>query len=181
MDIEVYLNKIKELANKREDENWEFRSFLKGYCRISSGGIDSIVHELYKEISSAIDCTKCGNCCKVVRPILKPGDIKRLAKVINVSSKQFREQYLSDRKEDEGFGFKTKPCPFLKENRCLYYKDRPEDCRSYPHLHKKLFLSRLMGVINNYSLCPIVFNLYEWLKQQLWYKKKPIDGGKYQG
>jgi len=159
------------LAAKRENENWEFRSFLKGYCRLSSNGIDRITHRLYKEISSAINCTKCGNCCKVVRPILKPTDIARLAKAINISPKKFREKYLSGRKEEEGSGFRIKPCPFLEDNCCIQYLQRPSVCRSYPHLHKKHFLSRLMDVIDNYALCPIVFNVYERLKQELWHKK----------
>ena len=45
--------------------------------------------------------------------------------------------------------------------------DRPEDCRSFPHLHKESFISRLWGVIDNYSICPIVFNVFERLKIEL--------------
>jgi len=171
-NTEVNLKKIKELADKRKDENWEFRSFLKGYCRLSSSGIDRLVHEIYQEVSSIVECTQCGNCCKVVEPILKPADITRLAEAINIPPKQFREQYLSYCKEEEGFGFKIKSCPFLEDNHCRQYPQRPAVCRSYPHLHKKHFLSRLMGVIDNYALCPIVFNVYERLKQELGYNKK---------
>lgn len=29
--METNLKKIKRLARQREDENWEFRAFLKGY------------------------------------------------------------------------------------------------------------------------------------------------------
>ncbi len=39
------------------------------------------------------------------------------------------------------------------------YQCRPDDCRSYPHLHKRDFISRLINVIGNYSVCPIVFNI----------------------
>ena len=35
---------------------------------------------------------------------------------------------------------------------------------------KKNFTSRLMGVIGNCSVCPIVFNVYELLKGEIWYK-----------
>ena len=31
MKLETDLKKIMEMAEKREDENWDFRSFLKGY------------------------------------------------------------------------------------------------------------------------------------------------------
>ena len=47
---------------------------------------------------------------------------------------------------------------------------RPKDCVSYPYLLKKDFTSRLMGVIGNCSVCPIVFNVYELLKDEVWHK-----------
>ena len=31
MKVETDLKKIKQTSMKKEDENWEFRSFLKGY------------------------------------------------------------------------------------------------------------------------------------------------------
>jgi len=36
-------------------------------------------------------------------------------------------------------------------------------------LHKKEFVFRLWGVVDNCSICPIVFNVYEHLKDKLWY------------
>ncbi len=39
--------------------------------------------------------------------------------------------------------------------------------------HKEEFASRLIGVINNYSICPIVFNVYEALKNK--YRSKFND------
>jgi len=38
--METDLNKIRKLSKEKEDENWEFRSFLKG-CDISEEKIDS--------------------------------------------------------------------------------------------------------------------------------------------
>jgi hypothetical protein len=66
--MEVDSIKIENIAKEREDENWYFRTFLKGYDNIH---LDSIVHELFKQVSEAIDCTACGNCCKKLQPILK--------------------------------------------------------------------------------------------------------------
>ena len=45
MKIETDLEKIKQTARKKEDENWEFRSFLKG-CDIEIEELDSIVHSV---------------------------------------------------------------------------------------------------------------------------------------
>jgi Fe-S-cluster containining protein len=47
---------------------------------------------------------------------------------------------------------------------CNVYAARPDDCRSYPHLHKDDFLSRSVGTIENYRICPIIYNVYERLK-----------------
>ena len=44
---------------------------------------------------------------------------------------------------------------------------RVADCRSYPHLHKKDMASRLLGVIENAAVCPIVFGVLERLKAEL--------------
>ncbi|GAI19918.1 unnamed protein product, partial [marine sediment metagenome] len=52
--METDLSKIRKLSKEKEDENWEFRSFLKG-CDIAEEKIDSIVHKLYQKVSSEID------------------------------------------------------------------------------------------------------------------------------
>ena len=73
-----------------------------------------------------------------------------------------------DEEENDKFKFNSLPCPFLEDNKCNNYANRPEDCESYPHLSKDKFIFRLMGVIEYYSICPIVFNVYEKLKKDLW-------------
>ncbi|MBW2608683.1 MAG: YkgJ family cysteine cluster protein, partial [Deltaproteobacteria bacterium] len=82
---------------------------------------------------------------------------------------QFRKRYLANGEEAGEFIFKEKPCPFLKNNLCSHYNYRPQACRSYPHLHKNNIVFRLIGVIQNSSVCPIVFNVYEYLKAELWH------------
>ena len=160
------LKEIARIAKSKENENWKFRSFLKGFD-IEIEELDSIVHELFDYVSSEIDCTKCANCCKEVSPLLKENDIKKLSENIGMSIAEFKKQFL--KKTDEGdCTFSRLPCPFLENNICTQYKSRPKDCRSYPHLHKEDFVFRLIGVIDNYSICPIVFNVYELLKERIW-------------
>jgi Fe-S-cluster containining protein len=55
----------------------------------------------------------------------------------------------------------------LLENRCTVYEFRPEDCRSFPHLHKDEFVFRLIQAVQNCSICPIVFHVFERLKNDL--------------
>lgn len=170
--METNVQRIKELSEQRHDENWRFRTFLKG-C--ASEQIDRLVQQFYQEVSAHIDCTACANCCREIQPTLEQEDIERLAQGLDISVAQFTRQYLTEDIQDgicEGWTFQQKPCPFLKENRCTHYPSRPEDCRSYPHLHKPNFTSRLWGVVDNYAMCPIVFNVYELLKTELWSHKR---------
>jgi len=165
MIIEIDINKIRKLAKNKEDENYEFCSFLKG-CDLEE--IDIIVQRLYRSISSKIDCKICGNCCKKVSPVLNIKDVRRLTNGLKISIDTFKNKYLMERENNEGITFNKKPCPFLNNNICSQYEYRPKDCRSYPHLHKKYFVSRLINVIDNASVCPIVFNVYEALKEEVW-------------
>ncbi|HUV79637.1 MAG TPA: YkgJ family cysteine cluster protein [Candidatus Bathyarchaeia archaeon] len=162
---------IKEASKEKAEENWAFRAYLRE-CNMSPEEIDAVVHRLSKEISSKIDCKACANCCKMVTPVLDEDDIVKLSAGLGISTAEFYEEYLVE--DEDGLKFKMKPCPFLKDNSCWLYAYRPKDCRSYPHLHKEGFVFRLMEVIANCSVCPIVFNVYETLKEERWHKD-PID------
>jgi Fe-S-cluster containining protein len=169
MKIEINLEYIQKMGTEREDENLAFRAYLKQHD-MHPDDIDAYVHEITDEVSSKIDCTICANCCKQVRPVLDDNDISRFTIGLNISESEFREQYLSpDEDSQSKFRFKELPCPFLKNDQCTNYDNRPTDCRSYPHLEKDGFIYRLWSVIDNYEICPIVFNVYEQLKTELWH------------
>jgi uncharacterized protein len=163
MFLELDLEKIKLLAEQNEDKNWRFRSFLKFE---NDRKIDRIVQRLYHEISRAVDCTQCGNCCRELKPLLTKKEIKLLANFIDISEDKFVEHY-TEFDNEKNLRLKETPCSFLKDNKCMVYECRPSDCRSFPHLHKKGFTTRLFAVLQNYSICPIVFNLYEQLKSEM--------------
>jgi len=160
------LEKIKQSGEEREKENFDFRSWLKMQ---DPKKIDKMVHRLNQIYSSKIDCTACGNCCIVIRPLVSNKDIKRITRYLNLSEDEFEKEYTEIDNEGDRL-FKNLPCRFLLNKRCSIYPYRPFECRSYPHLHKKDFTYRLFGVIENYSVCPIVFNVYEDLKLQLGFK-----------
>ena len=157
------LKEIQRLAAKRENENLRFRSWLKGQ---SSNRIDRLAHELNVYYSKEIDCTQCGNCCTKLRPVMLEIDIDVLTKLLTLSREDFRKKYIMI-DTDGDMMFKHLPCIFLKDKQCSIYESRPTDCRSYPHLHKTEFISRLYGVLENYAICPIVFNVIEDLKTRL--------------
>jgi Fe-S-cluster containining protein len=162
----IDLETIKQLGEKNENVNYRFRSFLKSK---DSDRLDRTVHELFHLYSSHIDCTTCGNCCTLLKPIIQDTDIKALALLTNKPIQDYKRDFIVT-DEDGDMHFKELPCPFLKDKKCSVYDSRPDDCRSYPHLHKEDFLSRLFGVIDNYSICPIVFNVYEELKNKFHFR-----------
>lgn len=144
-----------------EKENWKFRAFLK-QLDIEIEELDSIVHRITDEVSAKIDCTECGNCCKNIRPALDEDDITNFASGLKMSIDEFREKYLTAEPDDPSeYLFNALPCPFLVNNMCSNYECRPKACASYPHLHKEEFVFRLWDVVDNYSICPIVFNVKE--------------------
>jgi len=155
---------IEALAEEREEENWEFRRFLKN-SDLEIEKIDAIVHRLYREVAKGIACLECGHCCRVASPILSPEDVSRLAEVQGMTDEAFTEQYLI--KDEAGMLFRL-PCPFQSGHTCTVYEHRPENCRSFPHLHKPDFVFHLVRAIENCSVCPISFNVYERLKQEIY-------------
>lgn len=82
------------------------------------------------------------NCCADVNIILTPYDILRLKNRLGVTSEEFHDRFalmpfvkdqrlpavvLKMREDVEG-----KPCPFLGDEGCTVYEDRPWACRMYP-------------------------------------------------
>jgi uncharacterized protein len=57
--IEIDLSRIQQLSREHDDENWEFRSWLKQNAPYS---IDGIVNSLSQKYFALIDCTQCANC-----------------------------------------------------------------------------------------------------------------------
>ncbi|MCG3154689.1 MAG: hypothetical protein DKINENOH_01283 [bacterium] len=165
------LARIEKLSKQKENENWQFRSFLRS-GRISPRRIDAIVQRLNHEVAPQIDCTKCANCCKTIAPTLDAEDVAAFAKGLAMPSEQLRNQHLMQ--AEEGFTFNAKTCPFLVDNKCSNYDHRPKACASYPHLHKDGFVSRTIGVIDNCAICPIVFNVFERLRDELRYDDEPF-------
>jgi Fe-S-cluster containining protein len=164
VDVEKDPDKVRLLEAGKRGENRRLRAFLK-WGEVPAPLVDRLFHRLGAEVAAEIDCAACGSCCRQLSPVLSPKDIERLARRLRVPNRQLRATRL--RKEDDGFVFARFPCPLLEKTRCSCYTDRPADCRSYPHLHKKDMNSRLLGVLENAAVCPIVFGVLERLKAEL--------------
>ena len=157
--METDLDTIRTLARERESENFAFVAFLKA-CIDSR--VDAVVGEVQREVSAAIDCRQCANCCRRVRPVFDLEDLVRFSAGISQSPDRFKERYFVPGKDR--LLFKAPPCPFLSGNLCANYAHRPKTCSAYPHLHEADFSYRLTAVIDHLSICPIIFNVFERLK-----------------
>jgi Fe-S-cluster containining protein len=80
-------------------------------------------------------------CCRRVDMILYPYDILRLKTSLQLHSEEFMRRYTYLVKGDNPFfptvklkllGEEEGVCPFLKEEGCSVYQDRPSACRTYP-------------------------------------------------
>jgi hypothetical protein len=163
------LVQIRTLAQEREDENWRFREFLKFRCNLGSEELDRRVFETTRRVWAGIDCTTCANCCRELKPSFSEADIDRLARRLGMERRRFIEEYLERTGpiDENPWRTRTPSCPFLKDNRCTVYEDRPTECESYPHLYKPAFTSRTMGMIERTFTCPIVYEVMEELKKSL--------------
>jgi Fe-S-cluster containining protein len=155
--IEIDLSRIQQLSQGRDAENWEFRSWLKQYA---PDDIDGLVKTLSQKYFALIDCKECANCCRSLHVEFKKSELHTIAKTLGQSLEAFQKQSMSE-------GNVNPPCPMLNGKLCSIYENRPDVCRSFPHLEQPEFTSRLIGVIENVAICPIAFNTFEELKTRL--------------
>lgn len=162
--MEIDLEKIREYAKARKEENGQFKASLRS---IPTQQVDRLVQQLNEKISAHIDCTACGNCCKQLEPPLDTAETERLAKLKKISLLAFKEDYVAKEADTNIHFLKCQPCIFLAENTCSIYSQRPASCADYPHLHQPNFKYRWKSIMANYALCPIVYNVVEKLKEEL--------------
>jgi len=151
-----YLERIKDLSKRNEAENYDFRAWLKSRA---PGGIDDVVKALSQKYFALIDCRECANCCRVLNLEFTEPELHTIAESMEQSLDAFKKRFVV-----EGT---MKPCPALKGNLCSIYEDRPDSCRTYPHLEKPCFTGRLLSVLDNISICPIAFSAFEELKAKV--------------
>jgi uncharacterized protein len=151
---------IKHLATEREEENDAFRSYLQNKY---GNELDETVQMLSEIITPQIDCTACGACCRKLMINVTPEETILAADHLNISQPEFKEKYIEESLEGK-MVINTIPCHFLADKKCTIYRERFNECREFPHLHKSNFKGRLFGTLVHYAMCPIIFNVVEALK-----------------
>jgi Fe-S-cluster containining protein len=165
---------IRELAQGKKDENWKFREFLKTRCDLEPDEIDQLVFQTTRRVWAGIDCTACANCCREMYPSFSEEEVDRLARRLGMERRQFIETYLKRAEAGGKNPWQTRvvPCPFLKENLCSVYEDRPAECSGYPYLYQPEFASRTIGMVERTFTCPIVYEVMEHLKKSLGFPRR---------
>ena len=161
--MEEILQRWKKHAIEDEEKNFLFIRSLK---LRDAAPVDAMAKKLHKEAFEKIDCVKCGNCCKVSKPLLLEEDIQRIAEHLQISIAQLIADYL-EKDEYGDWTTNTLPCPFFNQenNNCTIYTVRPKDCQEFPHTNKKRFASRSYGHSYNTLVCPATHYIVERMKE----------------
>ena len=80
------------------------------------------------------------SCCSDINIFLTPYDVLRMRKALKMSSGEFLKRYTVALLGDEGLPLvvlrmmedENKSCPFVAQDGCGIYEDRPWSCRMYP-------------------------------------------------
>ena len=75
-DHDAMLRDWRENAARDEDANFRFLRSLKLVS--DPERIDALARELHADAFARIDCTRCANCCKTMRPAFTDEDIDKL-------------------------------------------------------------------------------------------------------
>lgn len=167
MQIETNTATIAALAHLREAENDAFRTFLD---RQDQADIDEKVFALNAQISPQIDCTACGQCCKVLMVNITQPEVERLSAHLEMTVEATKLKYVETSLQGEMI-MNTIPCHFLKGTACSVYEHRFTECREFPRLHRSGFIKRTFATFMHYAKCPIIFNVVEELKVKTGFKE----------
>ncbi|MEG2017305.1 MAG: YkgJ family cysteine cluster protein [Clostridium sp.] len=155
---------------KREDEFYDFRSYLK--MNAHEDELDADFARLHEEVFSEYDCSKCRNCCKEFTGTFTGGEMGRAAKVLGVDKKDFVEKYID--KADGEFVAKGTPCCLLDAEKgcCIIDECKPQTCKEFPFTNQKERLFSLASTVSYAGICPAVFEILERLMGEYGYRRR---------
>lgn len=170
---------IEYRAAQVEEENYAFRTYLKMHA--DSDKLDQQFLELHKELFSSYDCNSCRRCCKKYHGEIKKSDVGNIAASLEMEPDRFISEYLVENEEDT---YKTKnaPCDFLQsDGSCLLGENRPESCKAFPYTDRPDRMGSLLSIVQNATVCPVVFEILERLKKEYHFDKRKSSYSDNQG
>ncbi|HMO33753.1 MAG TPA: YkgJ family cysteine cluster protein, partial [Lacibacter sp.] len=146
-----------------------FRYFLTRLETVKPRGVNKVAAEADKEVWAETDCLACANCCKTMTPTFTNKDIKRISAHFGQTPAGFKEQWLYRERSTGDWMNRKQPCQFLDKstNKCSIYEIRPDDCRGFPHHHKKPFTEWVHVYKQNVEYCPATYKLVEKMMERM--------------
>ena len=162
-------SEVKAAFAKVETENYAFRLYLKNHA--DEDELDEQFRTLHDELFAEYDCSPCRNCCREYSACIEDEEINLAADLLGMSATEFKEKYIEEAPSEHLIN--AKPCCFLKEDgECQIEACKPESCRDFPYTDKPARLYTLLSTIEAASICPVVFELLERLKQIYHFRKQ---------
>ena len=158
---------IHAAAEKREDENLRFRTFLKIHA--DPNELDRQFLALHQELFAGYDCCQCGNCCRAYSTYLSEEEINSISAYLGMTRQKFLEDCLI--RGREGLELPP-PCRFLEMDcRCQIQECKPEKCRGFPYTDRPDRLWSLYSVLSAAEVCPVTYEILERLKELYHFRK----------
>lgn len=159
----IDIKELKQLANKKEDENYRFRRYLKNHA--DEEELDKQFKKLHEKYFKIYDCKKCRNCCKEIGISMSEDELDKICNYLKLDKEKYTLENLINNYGE--YSFKETKCKFLDEcNNCQIENCLPITCKEYPYTNKEERLFSLLGVVANASVCPVVYEILEELKRE---------------
>ncbi len=163
----IDIKDLKELARKKEKENFRFRTYLKN--NVDEEALDEQFKRLHAKYFKIYDCKKCRNCCKTLGINMDDTELENICNYLKIDKDKFINDDLVN--EYGEYSFKEGKCKFLDENNnCKISKCLPISCKEYPYTNNDERLFSLVTIIKNASICPVVYEILEELKKEYDFK-----------
>jgi Fe-S-cluster containining protein len=154
---------VKIRANKLENANYKFRTFLKNHA--DPDELDKQFLELHNGLFTDYNCADCRNCCKDYAAVISEDELEPVISFLQLTREEFLNKYVKEARDDS-FELSDVPCRFLMEdNTCQIENCKPQNCREYPFTNKPERLWSLLSIIDSTFVCPVVFEIIERLKK----------------
>jgi len=152
-----------QILEKSRERGALIKRQMKYLGKFRIKNFDHIVAEFHEAAFARIDCLDCGNCCRMLGPIIGESEITRLVKTVGLDRTEFvRDGLIRDK---EGFWRCSKlPCPFMGEgNACSIYDEKPRDCAAYPYTDERNMARSLGRLAFNAEICPAAYLVAEMI------------------
>lgn len=100
-------------------------------------------------------CTECGKCCTGAPGYVwvSEDEMKAMAETLHITVELFKRKYV--RQRDNRYALVEKKsegnaCVFLNDNKCMVYKARPMQCRTFPWWKENLNSEESWKLAANY-------------------------------